>query len=97
MSVSRSFAPIPPADPSAPPAFPSWPFAFTAYADHCQRDYSSYLERLSKADDALAVIQAEETLGLNLLAEMNQAFYAMVWAPLGMAMGATGGQTTPAP
>ena len=101
MTTSRSFASVRPSDPpsdlGAPPAFPSWPFAFTACADHFQRDYSNYLERLSKADDALAVIQAEETLGLNLLSEMNQTFYAMVWAPLGAAMGAGDGKTPPAP
>ncbi len=94
MTSNRSFAPPDEAGEAAPHPFPMWPFAFTAYAEHCSRDYGGYLERLAKADDALAVIRAEEALGLDLLSDINQAFYAMVWAPFGAVMKAG---TEPAP
>jgi hypothetical protein len=85
------------ADAAAPPhAFPMWPFAFMAYAEHCSRDYSDYVERLAKAKDAGAVIQAEEALGLNLLTDMNQAFFALVWAPFEAAGAVAGDPDGPA-
>ena len=84
------------ADAAAPPhAFPMWPYAFMAYAQHCSRDYSDYVDRLAKANDAASVFQAEEALGLNLLSDMNQAFFALVWAPF-EAAAAAGGEP-PAP
>jgi hypothetical protein len=94
MPVSRAFSPLVGRDAesatdSPPPhPFPMWPFALTAYADHCSRDYGDYLDRLSKADDAAAVVRAEEAFGLNLLSDINQAFYALVWAPLDAAAAA---------
>jgi hypothetical protein len=95
MTVTRSSAPSNVgAGEAAPPPFPMWPYAFTAYADHCSRDYGDYLDRLAKADDAVAVIQAEETLGLNLLTDMNQAFYALIWNPWRAAMASAGGRTS---
>lgn len=97
MTVTRSFAPrnTGSGETAPPPPFPMWPFAFTAYADHCSRDYGDYLDRLAKADDAAAVIQAEETLSRNLFTDMNQAFYAMIWAPWGAAMTFAPEQPTP--
>jgi len=101
MTLSRSFAPREDAaadalSPAAPPAFPMWPFAFTAYAEHCSRDYAGYFQRLSKADDALAVLQADEALGLELLNDMGQAMYALFWGPVGEAMAAVRGTAPPA-
>ena len=87
MPVSRCFSPLvgndaESATASPPYPFPMWPFALTAYADHCARDLGDYIDRLSKADDVAAVVRAEEAFGLNLLSDINQAFYALVWAPL---------------
>jgi hypothetical protein len=74
-----------------------WPYAFMAYAEHCSRGYSDYVDRVAKARDAAAVLQAEEALGLNLLTDMNQAFFALVWAPLEAAAATTGEPPAPAP
>ena len=87
MTVSRSFAP-PPAEyegPASvpPPVFPLFPYAYMAYAEHCSRDYAHYVDKLVRAEESLS---AEETLGLGLLAEMNQAFFSLVWAPIGAAI-----------
>ena len=84
MSVSRSFAP-PPDDSAnaAPPVFPLWPYACMAYAEHCSRDYAHYVDKLTHAEKPL---RAEETLRLDMLADMNKAFFSLVWAPLGAAM-----------
>lgn len=68
----------------APPVFPLWPFAYTAYVDHCSRDYAGYVARLSPANTPRS---AQETLGLDVIRNMNQAFWALVWRPLGEAMG----------
>jgi hypothetical protein len=98
MTVTRSFASphMASADAAAPPhAFPMWPYAFMAYAEHCSRDYSDYVGRLAKAPDATAVIQAEEALGLNLLTDMNQAFFALVWAPFEAAAAVAGDPPVP--
>jgi hypothetical protein len=85
------------ADAAAPPhAFPMWPYACMAYAERCSRDYAQYVERLAKADDAAAVIEAEETLGLNLFTDMNQAFFALVWAPFEAAAAVAGDPSAPA-
>ncbi len=89
MTVSRSFAPREAGAPresgeeTAAPVFPMLPFAYMAYADHCTRDYAGYVDKLVHAEDPW---QAEETLGLQLLTDMNQAFFSMVWAPLGAMM-----------
>ncbi len=96
MTSSRSFAPREDAAGAAPPAFPLWPFAFTAYAEHCSRDYADYFQRLSKADDALAVLRADEALSLELLNDMGQAMYALFWGPVSEAMAAAGGAAPPA-
>jgi hypothetical protein len=96
MTVTRSLASPhkASADAGAPPhAFPMWPYAFMAYAENCSRDYSDYVDRLAKANDAAAVIRAEEALGLNLLTDMNQAFLALVWAPFEAAAAAAGDPT----
>ncbi|MDB5458637.1 MAG: hypothetical protein JWO72_378, partial [Caulobacteraceae bacterium] len=69
MMENRSFAP----SDDAPPPFPVWPYACMAYVEHCSHDYVDYVARLSKADDAMSVVHAEESLGLHLLNDMNQA------------------------
>lgn len=69
----------PPAAP--PPAFPMWPFAYLAYFEHCSLDCIDYVDRLSKADDPAAMMEAKEALGLNLLSDMQQTLYALIWAP----------------
>jgi hypothetical protein len=99
MTVTRSFASAHKASTAAPAphAFPMWPYACMAYAEHCSRDYADYVNRLTRANDAAAVLQAEEALGLNLLTDMNQAFFALVWAPLDAAEAATGEPAAPAP
>jgi hypothetical protein len=99
MTVTRSFASAHQAstDAAPPHAFPMWPYACMAYAERCSRDYADYVDRLAKADDAAAVLQAEEALGLNLLTDLNQAFFALVWAPLEAAEAATGEPPAPAP
>jgi hypothetical protein len=84
MTASRFPPPIDAAARHTPaPVFPMWPYACTAYLEHCSLDYVDYVDRLSRADDAAAVIAAEEALGLNLLADMRQTLYALVWAPFG--------------
>ncbi len=80
MSVSRAFAqPVDDAANAAPPVFPLWPYACMAYAEHCSRDYAHYVDRLTHAKEPL---RAEETLRLDMLSDMNRAFYSLLWAPL---------------
>jgi hypothetical protein len=82
MTKSRSFAPVDPeAAAPAPPPFPLLPFALTAYADHLSRDYVSYWEH-AQAPPAWS----EATPSLDMFNGMNQALYALVWAPLEAAM-----------
>lgn len=81
MTASRSFAPI---DGEAAPVFPMLPFAYMAYAEHCSRDYAGYVDKLAHADEQ--PLAAEDVLGLNMLSDMNLAFFQMVWAPLGAMM-----------
>ncbi len=88
MTASRSFAPIDRAgqDGAPPPVFPILPFAYTAYAEHCSHDVADYVDRLAHVDERLA---PDEALGLHMLTEMNQAFFALVWAPFGAAISRT--------
>jgi hypothetical protein len=87
MTASRSFASdqdsLQDEDRAPPPVFPLLPFAFTAYAEHCSRDVANHVDKLAHADEHLA---AEDALGLHMLTEMNQAFFALVWAPFGAAI-----------
>ena len=87
MTESRSFAPAkaPPQgeDRAPPPVFPILPYAFTAYAEHCSRDVADHVDKLAQADKRWA---APDPLGLRMLTEMNQAFFSLVWTPLGAAM-----------
>lgn len=84
MTASRSFAPVTDQDDAPPPpVFPLLPYAFTAYAEHCTHDIADQVGRLAQPERRWA---AEEALGLHMLTEMNQAFFALVWAPLGAAM-----------
>ena len=69
---------------AAPPVFPILPFAYMAYAEHCSHDYAGYLDKLVHADEA--PLAAEDALGLHMLADMNQAFLSLVWAPFGAAV-----------
>lgn len=92
MTVSRSFAPIDDRDDDrthtvAPPVFPVLPYAYMAYAEHCSRDYAGYVDKLAHADEPWA----EEALGLQMLSDMNQAFFDLVWGPLEAALGAARG------
>jgi len=82
MTASRSFAPPEGQDRAPPPVFPLLPFAFTAYAEHCSRDVADHVGRLAHAEERLA---PQEALGLNMLTEMNQAFFSLVWGPLAAA------------
>ena len=82
MTASRTFAP-PDADDAPPPMAPLLPYACLAYAEHCTRDYASYVDRLVKADAPLA---AEEALGLDMIGDINKAFFALVWGPIGAIM-----------
>lgn len=91
MTASRSFAPAEGSHPGhdrapPPPMFPLLPYAFTAYAEHCSRDVANHVDKLARADERWG---AEEALGLHMLAEMNQAFFSLVWAPLGAAVSRT--------
>lgn len=87
MTASRSFAPIEGSalgeDQAPPPVFPLLPYAFTAYAAHCSRDVADQVSRLARVEEPWG---AEEALGLQMLSEMNQAFFSLVWAPLGAAI-----------
>jgi hypothetical protein len=88
MTVSRSFAPRPEAQDRAappPPVFPLLPFAYTAYAEHCSRDYADYVARLANPDERSPA--PADVLGLDMISDMNQAFFALVWAPMGVALG----------
>jgi len=86
MTASRSFAPPREAlqDGAPPPVFPLLPYAFTAYAEHCSRDVADQVGRLARSDERWG---AEDAFGLHMLTEMNQAFFSLVWAPFGVAMG----------
>jgi hypothetical protein len=83
MTASRSFAPKEDQDRAPPPVFPLLPYAFTAYAEHCQRDVAHQVDKLAHADQHM---EPEDALGLHMLTEMNQAFFALVWAPFGAVM-----------
>jgi hypothetical protein len=88
MTASRSFAPRPKARdvaPPPPPVFPLLPYAYTAYAEHCSRDYADYVGQMAHADER--PVAADEVLGLRMLSDMNQAFFSLVWAPMGAAIG----------
>jgi len=71
-------------DAAPPPVFPVLPYAYTAYAERCSQDVADYVDRLARADQGFA---ADETLGLQMLSDMNQAFFSLVWAPFGAAIG----------
>jgi hypothetical protein len=90
MTASRSFAPAKPLqqdeDHAPPPVFPLLPYAFTAYAEHCSRDVADHVDKMAHADERWG---AEDALGLQMLTEMNQAFFALVWAPFGAAISRT--------
>ena len=90
MTASRSFAPpsgsLRDQDGAPPPVFPLLPYAFTAYAEHCSRDVADHVGRMARAEERWG---AEEALGLHMLTEMNQAFFSLVWAPLGVAISRT--------
>ena len=90
MTASRSFAParspLDGEDSAPPPVFPLLPYALTAYAEHCSRDVADQVDKLAHADAHLA---PEDALGLHMLSEMNQAFFALVWAPFGAAISRT--------
>ncbi len=94
MTVSRSFAPAQDDDVPAPgaPLFPILPYACMAYAEHCSRDYAAYVERLAQTREPWA---GEETPGLQMLTDMNKAFFSLVWAPLGAVMAAAGDSSVP--
>ena len=85
MTASRSFATSEgsPQGEDRAPVFPLLPYAFTAYAEHCSRDVANQVDKLAHADERWG---AQEALGLHMLTEMNQAFFSLVWAPLGAAM-----------
>jgi hypothetical protein len=88
MTASRSFAPLTEAqDGAPPPVFPLLPFAFTAYAEHCSRDYADHLGRLAHVDEQ--PLDPQDAFGLNMLTDMNQAFFNLVWAPFGVAVSRT--------
>ena len=70
-------------DDGPPPTMPLLPYAYMAYAQHCSRDYADYVDRLVHADEPLA---AEEAWGLDMITDMNQAFFTLFWAPIGAAM-----------
>ena len=80
--MSRSFA-QPSADDAAPPVFPLLAFAYTACAEHWSLDYVGYVDRLSHPEQPHT---AEEALGLDVINDMNQAFFSLVWDPFGAAM-----------
>ena len=88
MTASRSFAPPAPLEDGAPPpVFPLLPFAYTAYAEHCSHDYAHYVDQLAHVDEH--PLRSQEALGLDMLNDMNRAFFALVWAPFGAAIGRT--------
>jgi hypothetical protein len=99
MTASRSFAPKLPVDAeddvaaAPPPVFPLLPYACTAYVEYCSRDFAEHMDKLSHTDER---VKPEDALGLTMLTDMNQAFFAMVWAPLGKAMSQAGTTSTPA-
>lgn len=85
MTASRSFAPRAEAqDRAPPPVFPILPFAYMAYAEHCSRDYADYVSRLANPEERPAA--PADVLGLDMISDMNQAFFSLVWAPMGAAM-----------
>ena len=84
MTASRAFAAHPEtSDGAPPPVFPILPFAYMAYAEHCSHDYADYVDKLAHADER--PVAPQDALGL--ITDMNQAFFSLVWAPLGAAMG----------
>ena len=88
MTASRSFAPRGDVEDAAPPpVFPLLPYAYMAYAEHCSHDYAHYVDKLAHVDEH--PLRSQEALGLDMLNDMNQAFFALVWAPLGAAIGRT--------
>ncbi len=85
MTVSRSMLPSD-ADDAPPPLMPMLPYAYMAYAQHCSRDYVDYVDRLVHADEPLP---AQEALGLDMITDMNQAFFTLFWGPIGAIMSQT--------
>lgn len=88
MTASRSFAPRGDVEDAAgppPPVFPILPYAYTALAEHCSHDYAHYMDKLTHVDER--PLGSHEALGLEMLSDMNQAFFTLVWAPLGAAIG----------
>ena len=86
MTATRSFAPRAEAPDRAPPppVFPILPFAYTAYAEHLSRDYADYVARLAQADER--PVAPADVLGLDMINDMNKAFFSLVWAPMGAAI-----------
>lgn len=80
MTASRLAGPDEQVEPPPAPVFPLLPYACMAYAEHCSRDYAGYVDRLVHADEPLAT---QDPLGLNMIADMNQAFFSLVWGPIG--------------
>ena len=78
---------------TAVPAFPLWPYAFAAYLESCSLDYVDYVDRLTHAESAVAVIAAEEALGENLLND-TQRTLTLMWSPFGATF-ADGGALAP--
>jgi hypothetical protein len=70
-----------------PPVFPLLPYAYTAYVEHCSHDYARYVDSLAHVDER--PLDSQAALGFDMLTNMNQAFFALVWAPLGAAIGRT--------
>jgi hypothetical protein len=68
-----------------PPVFPILPYAYMAYAEHCSHDYAHYVDKLAHADES--PLHSQEALGFDMLNDMNRAFFALVWAPFGAAIG----------
>ena len=59
-----------------PPVFPILPYAYMAYAEHCSHDYAHYVDRLANVDER--PLPSQEALGLDMLNDMNRAFFALV-------------------
>ena len=86
MTAPRSLAPHAESLESAPtPVFPLLTFAYTAYAEHCSRDYADYVDALAHADER--PVAAGDVFGLQMINDMNQAWFNLVWGPMGAAIG----------
>lgn len=84
MTASRSVSADPEMQELPPPVFPLLPFAYMAYVEHCSHDYAHYVAKLAQSDEK--PMEAQDALGLRMLTDMNQAFFSLVWAPLGSAI-----------